>query len=162
MVAEARQTFREGLEAMPPDLGPEGFRLVLAWNRLEQEQEDEQAVRDLLPAAALLGRFDQVDSARDSLEIKKRRLSILQDRINQQAMEISRSMVGTTQRVLVEKLSKKSERQVSGRTENNRWVNFDGDPSLIGQFVDLRITAAYPNSLRGELLDDTVAEAVNA
>jgi tetratricopeptide (TPR) repeat protein len=48
MVAEARQTFREGLEAMPPDLGPEGFRLVLAWNRLEQEQEDEQAVRDLL------------------------------------------------------------------------------------------------------------------
>lgn len=48
MTAEARKTYREGLEAMPPDLGAEGFRLVLAWNRLEQEQGDEQAIRDLL------------------------------------------------------------------------------------------------------------------
>ena len=85
------------------------------------------------------------------LEVKKERLQILQTRINQQAMEISRSMVGSTQRVLVEKLSKKSERQVSGRTENNRWVNFDADASVIGDFVDVIITEALPNSLRGRL-----------
>ena len=85
------------------------------------------------------------------LQVKKERLALLQARINQQAMEISRAMVGTTQRVLVEKLSKKSERQVSGRTENNRWVNFDADSSIIGEFVDVVITEAMPNSLRGRL-----------
>jgi tRNA-2-methylthio-N6-dimethylallyladenosine synthase len=85
------------------------------------------------------------------MEVKKQRLQILQARINQQAQEISRAMVGTTQRVLVEKLSKKSSAQVSGRTENNRWVNFDADPSVIGQFVDVTITEALPNSLRGRL-----------
>jgi tRNA-2-methylthio-N6-dimethylallyladenosine synthase len=82
-------------------------------------------------------------------DIKKQRLQILQARINQQAMQISESMVGTTQRVLVEKLSKKSASQVAGRTENNRWVNFDADPSCIGEFVDVVITEALPNSLRG-------------
>jgi len=91
------------------------------------------------------------------LEVKKERLQILQTRISQQAMEISRSMVGSTQRVLVEKLSKKSERQVSGRTENSRWVNFDADPSVIGQFVDVTITEALPNSLRGRLANKEAA-----
>ncbi len=90
-------------------------------------------------------------------EVKKQRLSILQARINQQAMAVSRAMVGTTQRVLVERLSKKSDRQVTGRTENMRWVNFDGDTSLIGQFVDVVITEALPNSLRGRLIDHKVA-----
>jgi len=80
---------------------------------------------------------------------KKRRLEMLQQRINEQAAAISAGMVGTIQRVLVEKQSRKSERQVTGRTENNRWVNFDGDESLIGRFVDVRITEALPNSLRG-------------
>jgi len=83
------------------------------------------------------------------MAIKKQRLSILQARISQQSMQISRRMVGTTQRVLVEKISKKSDRQVAGRTENNRWVNFDADPSSIGDFVDVLITEALPNSLRG-------------
>ena len=83
------------------------------------------------------------------MAVKKERLQLLQARINQQAMAISEAMVGTTQRVLVEKTSKKSARQVAGRTENNRWVNFDADPSLIGQFVDVVITEALPNSLRG-------------
>ena len=83
------------------------------------------------------------------MDIKKQRLQILQARINQQAFAISEAMVGSTERVLVEKLSKKSDRQVSGRTENNRWVNFDGDASLIGEFVDVVITEALPNSLRG-------------
>mgnify|MGYP001812469221 FL=1 len=91
------------------------------------------------------------------LEVKKERLQILQARINQQALEISRGMVGTTQKVLVEKLSKKSDSQVSGRTENNRWVNFDADASLIGEFVDVVITEALPNSLRGRLANETVA-----
>ena len=86
-----------------------------------------------------------------SMDVKKQRLQVLQARISRQAMAISRSMVGTTQRVLVERISKKSTRQVSGRTENNRWVNFDGDLSCIGQFVDVVITEALPNSLRGRL-----------
>ena len=89
-----------------------------------------------------------------SMEAKKERLQILQARINQQAMEISRAMVGTTQSVLVEKPSKKNPAQLSGRTENMRWVNFDCDPSYIGQFVDVVITEALPNSLRGRLADN--------
>ena len=91
------------------------------------------------------------------MAVKKERLQLLQARINQQAMEISRAMVGTTQRVLVEKLSKKSDTQVSGRTENNRWVNFDADPAVIGDFVDVVITEALPNSLRGRLANKEAA-----
>jgi tRNA-2-methylthio-N6-dimethylallyladenosine synthase len=91
------------------------------------------------------------------LAVKKERLQILQARINQQAQAISESMVGTTQRVLVEKFSKKSASQVSGRTENNRWVNFDADASAIGHFVDVVITEALPNSLRGRLCDNQAA-----
>ena len=91
------------------------------------------------------------------MQVKKERLQILQARINQQARAISDAMVGTTQRVLVEKVSKKSASQVSGRTENNRWVNFDADPSVIGCFVDVVITEALPNSLRGRCRDSRVA-----
>ena len=87
------------------------------------------------------------------LEEKKRRLSLLQTRINQQARAISESMVGSVQRVLVERRSKKDTNQMAGRTGNMRWVNFDGSPDLIGRFVNVRITEALPNSLRGELED---------
>jgi tRNA-2-methylthio-N6-dimethylallyladenosine synthase len=90
-------------------------------------------------------------------DVKKERLQILQARINQQAQAISDAMVGTTQRVLVEKVSKKSARQVTGRTENNRWVNFDADASFIGRFVDVVITEALPNSLRGRRRDSQAA-----
>ena len=86
------------------------------------------------------------------MDVKKQRLKILQERINQQAFEISKGMVGTTQRVLVEKTSKKDDKQLAGKTENMRWVNFDADPSCIGQFVDVVITEALPNSLRGRLV----------
>jgi len=86
------------------------------------------------------------------MDVKKQRLKILQARINQQAFQISKGMVGTTQRVLVEKTSKKDDKQLAGRTENMRWVNFDADPSCLGQFVDVVITEALPNSLRGRLL----------
>ena len=91
------------------------------------------------------------------MAVKKERLQILQSRINQQAQAISDAMVGTTQRVLVEKVSKKSASQVTGRTENNRWVNFDADASLIGRFVDVVITEALPNSLRGRRRDSQAA-----
>ncbi|MGI9199660.1 MAG: tRNA (N6-isopentenyl adenosine(37)-C2)-methylthiotransferase MiaB [Woeseiaceae bacterium] len=91
------------------------------------------------------------------LDVKKQRLQILQARINQQAMDISKGMVGTTQRVLVEKISKKDSNQVAGRTENMRWVNFDADASCIGQFVDVVVTEALPNSLRGRRVDKQAA-----
>ena len=91
------------------------------------------------------------------LDVKKQRLALLQARINQQAMEIGRAMIGTTQRVLVERLSKKSSSQVCGRTENNRWVNFDGNESTIGEFVDVVITEVQSNSLRGRLANDQAA-----
>ncbi len=86
-----------------------------------------------------------------SMDIKKTRLSLLQQRINQQAMQISRKMVGTTQTVLVTGLSKKDPGQLQGRTENNRVVNFSCTKTeLIDDFTEVIITEALPNSLRGE------------
>jgi tRNA-2-methylthio-N6-dimethylallyladenosine synthase len=86
-----------------------------------------------------------------SYDEKLDRLKRLQAKISSNAMKISKSMVGTNQRILVEKKSKKGKTQLAGRTENNRWVNFDGPENLIGQFIDLTITEALPNSLRGRL-----------
>lgn len=83
---------------------------------------------------------------------KKERLYILQNRITQMAQDISRKMFGTEQRILVEGPSKKNPMELRGRTENNRVVNFEGPHAVIGQFVDVKITEALPNSLRGELL----------
>jgi tRNA-2-methylthio-N6-dimethylallyladenosine synthase len=83
---------------------------------------------------------------------KQRRLALLQHRINQQAAEISAAMVGGVERVLVERRSKKNPRQLAGRTGNMRWVNFDGEPGLIGRFADVLITEALPNSLRGRVV----------
>jgi tRNA-2-methylthio-N6-dimethylallyladenosine synthase len=83
---------------------------------------------------------------------KKARLARLQARINEMAADISRSMVGRIERVLVEKPSRKRPDQLSGRTENNRVVNFDADVTLIGRFVEVEITEALPNSLRGRLV----------
>ena len=84
---------------------------------------------------------------------KQRRLERLQALVDQQAMAISRRMVGSVQRVLVERPARKDARQLAGRTGNNRWVNFDGPASLIDHFVDVVITEALPNSLRGRLVD---------
>lgn len=92
-----------------------------------------------------------------SLERKKQRLARLQERVNQMARKISADMVGSVQRVLVERPSRKDPAQLAGRTENNRVVNLRGDAGLIGTFVDVRITAALPNSLRGELVGDSAA-----
>ena len=83
---------------------------------------------------------------------KKHRLTVLQAQINQQAAVISQSMVGSTQRILVTGESKRGLNSLQGRTENNRVVNFTcDDPALIGNFVEVKITEAYPNSLAGEL-----------
>ncbi len=94
-------------------------------------------------------------------EVKLHRLERLQQRLNGQARAISQRMVGTTQRVLVERPAKRDPRQIAGRTDNNRWVNFDGPAgrpmSLINQFADVVITEAMPNSLRGRLVEETVS-----
>jgi tRNA-2-methylthio-N6-dimethylallyladenosine synthase len=105
------------------------------------------------PAASLPDEITQ--------EIKQQRLSLLQQRLNTQARRISASMVGSRQRVLVERPARRNPRQLAGRTDNNRWVNFDGPPespqALMGRFVDVLITEAMPNSLRGRLLSGSCA-----
>ncbi|MGH1431893.1 MAG: tRNA (N6-isopentenyl adenosine(37)-C2)-methylthiotransferase MiaB [Neptuniibacter sp.] len=86
-------------------------------------------------------------------ETKKERLNILQSRIIQNAQQISRRMVDSTQRILVNGYSKKDPGLLSGRTENNRVVNFRcSNPDLIGHFADVKIVQAYANSLVGELI----------
>lgn len=85
-------------------------------------------------------------------DTKKKRLQLLQHRINQQAQLISEKMVGTQQTILITGVSRKDPGQLQGRTENNRVVNFSAsDHSLIGDFAQVQILAALPNSLRGEL-----------
>ena len=86
-------------------------------------------------------------------ELKKERLARLQETINRQAFEISRRMVGGIERVLVTGVSKRDPGRLQGRTENNRITHFPStDQALVGEFVDVRITEALPNSLRAELL----------
>ena len=84
--------------------------------------------------------------------VKTARLMRLQKRIDELASAVSESMVGSVQRVLVEGLSKKNDAELAGRTDNNRIVNFVGNPRLIHRFVDVRITSALPHSLRGEIV----------
>ena len=99
------------------------------------------------PGTPAAGLADDVPHAE-----KQRRLALLQQRLNANARAISERMVGTVQRVLVERPAKKNPLQLAGRTENNRWVNFDGPASLLDQFVDVAITEALKNSLRGRLV----------
>jgi len=131
-----------------------------------ETEKDFQATMDMIDEIGFDQSFSFIYSARPgtpaaslpddvSHQEKQQRLSLLQQRISQNAMEISQGMVGSVQRVLVEKHSKKDPRQLAGRTENNRWVNFDGPESLINQFVDVHITEGLPNSLRGRLLEAT-------
>ena len=85
-------------------------------------------------------------------DVKTTRLMRLQKRIDELAFAVSESMVGSVQRVLVEGISKKSGHELAGRSDNNRIVNFAGSPRLIGSFAEVRITAALPHSLRGEVV----------
>src|SRR5690606_25217307 len=104
------------------------------------------------PAAALT---DVVPRA-----VAQQRLEQLQALINEQAAAISASMVGSVQRILVERASKKNPRELAGRTENNRWVNFAGPSDLIGQFADVVITEPMRNSLRGRLVGGATQKSV--
>jgi len=90
-----------------------------------------------------------------SPEVKKLRLERFQQRINEMTAAISLSMIDTVQTVLVEGQAKKNPLQMQGRTENNRVVNFIGNPRLAGHFVDVYINEALPNSLRGRLISTT-------
>ena len=87
------------------------------------------------------------------METKKQRLQQLQAKLLNQANQISRKMVGSSQRILVEGYSRKSNSELAGRTENNRMVNFVGPDSLIGQFARVDITRALNNSLKGILAE---------
>jgi len=98
------------------------------------------------PAASLP---DEVEPA-----VKQERLARLQAQLETQARLISGTMVGTRQRVLIERTAKRNARELAGRTANNRWVNFAGPAHLIGHFVDVIVTAAHPHSLRGRLADE--------
>jgi tRNA-2-methylthio-N6-dimethylallyladenosine synthase len=97
------------------------------------------------PAASLP---DEIEPA-----VKQQRLARLQEQLESQARAISERMVGTRQRVLIERPAKRNARELAGRTANNRWVNFAGPATLIGRFVDVLVTAAHPHSLRGRLAD---------
>ncbi|MGH8679278.1 MAG: tRNA (N6-isopentenyl adenosine(37)-C2)-methylthiotransferase MiaB [Burkholderiales bacterium] len=90
-------------------------------------------------------------------EIKLTRLARLQAKLEQGAQSISRQMIGSVQRILVEGPSKKDPLELAGRTENNRVVNFRGAPRLTAQLIEVRITDALPHSLRGELIVEVAA-----
>jgi tRNA-2-methylthio-N6-dimethylallyladenosine synthase len=96
------------------------------------------------PAASLP---DEVEPA-----LKQERLVRLQAQLEAQATAISERMVGTVQRVLVERAARKNAQELAGRTENNRWVNFAGPSTSINQFVDVVITELRAHTLRGRLL----------
>jgi len=127
-----------------------------------ETERDFQATMDLVEEVGFDQSFSFIYSPRPGTpaaafpddvtrEEKLVRLNSLQDRINGQALAIGESMVGTVQRVLVERVSVKNKREVAGKTENNRWVNFQAEPDIIGRFVNVIITEALPNSLRGRL-----------
>ncbi len=134
----------------------------------ETEQDFEQTL-DLIRTVGFDQSFSFIYSARPgtpaaalpddiSASEKHARLDALQALVSAQARRISAGMLGTTQRVLVEKRSKKSANELAGKTENNRWVNFAGDQRYIGRFVDVVITEALPNSLRGRVAASSMQE----
>ncbi|MGD0492349.1 MAG: tRNA (N6-isopentenyl adenosine(37)-C2)-methylthiotransferase MiaB [Steroidobacteraceae bacterium] len=92
-------------------------------------------------------------------EVKQHRLDLVQQRLNAQSRAISQRMVGSRQRVLIERPAKRNEHELAGRTDNNRWVNFEGPADLINRFADVIITEARPNSLRGRLVTDDAVES---
>ena len=136
-----------------------------------EEEADFEATLELIRAVGFDQSFSFIYSARPGTpaaalddptprEIKQRRLADLQALIDSQAHAISEAMVDGVEPVLVERLSKKSDAEVTGRTENNRWVNFPGHSTLIGQIVDVHIAAALPHSLRGRLAQPSQEQSV--
>lgn len=128
-----------------------------------ETNEDFEATMDLISFVNYDMSFSFIYSARPgtpaadavddvSEDEKKQRLQILQHRINQNAQQIARNMLGSIQRILVEGPSKKDPQELTGRTENNRVVNFVGTADMIGQFVDVKITSVFSNSLRADVV----------
>jgi tRNA-2-methylthio-N6-dimethylallyladenosine synthase len=128
-----------------------------------ESDDDFEATMDLIQAMDFDLSFSFIYSARPGTpaadlpddvteETKKQRLQILQQRISQQALRIARNMLGTVQRILVEGPSKKNPMELMGRTENNRVVNFEGTPDMIGQFLDVKVTDVFANSLRADVV----------
>jgi len=111
------------------------------------------SVRPGTPAAELEDNISE--------QIKKHRLHRLKTRLDEMTQNYSQQMVGSVQTILVEGKSKKNPLQMTGRTENNRVVNFTAHPRLQGQFVDVIITEALPNSLRGRLVESSIKKVVN-
>ena len=128
-----------------------------------ESDDDFTATMDLIQAMDFDLSFSFIYSARPGTpaadlpddvteETKKLRLQLLQQRINQQALRIASGMLNTEQRILVEGPSKKNPMELTGRTENNRVVNFEGQPNMIGKFIDVKITSVFANSLRGDVI----------
>ena len=135
-----------------------------------ETEEDFQRTLDLIDAVGFDQSYSFVYSRRPGTpaaelpddvpeELKRERLHRLQARIDASAAQIGQRMVGTVQRVLVDRPSRKSASQLAGRTENNRVVNFDGEAGLIGRFAGVLITEALPNSLRGRLAAAALARS---
>ncbi|MGH8579148.1 MAG: tRNA (N6-isopentenyl adenosine(37)-C2)-methylthiotransferase MiaB [Gammaproteobacteria bacterium] len=131
-----------------------------------ETERDFEATVDLVARIGFDHSFSFIFSARPGtpaaslpdavpLTVKKRRLASLQDRLRQTAERISDAMVGKVERVLVEGPSRKDPAQLCGRTENNRVVNFSAPAATVGEFLNILITKALPNSLRGELVSST-------
>lgn len=158
-ILEFKQKIRK-LRAIRPDITISSDFIV---GFPGETEEDFQKLMDLVKDVNFDQSFSFIYSKRPGtpaadlpddtpMEVKKDRLKRLQDLLNSNAQIISRQMVGTEQRILVEGTSKKDDNVLAGRTENNRIVNFIGDKSLIGQFAMVKITESLPNSLRGELI----------
>jgi tRNA-2-methylthio-N6-dimethylallyladenosine synthase len=125
-----------------------------------ETDKDFEATMDLVRGIGFDGGYSFIYSKRPGtpaamlddnvpIAVKKERLAALQALLAQQAADVSAAMVGTQQQILVDSVSRKNANELSGRTENNRVVNFPGDQQLIGQFVSVRITEVLSNSLRG-------------
>jgi tRNA-2-methylthio-N6-dimethylallyladenosine synthase len=157
-VLEYKQKIRK-LRAVRPDIALSSDFIV---GFPGETESDFQQTMDLVESLNFDQSFSFVYSARPgtpaasypdnvSLEEKKARLQRLQAQLNAQAGAISEGMVGSVQRLVVEGPSKKNPKELAGRTENNRVVNFPGPPALIGRMAEVQITAALANSLRGRL-----------
>ena len=131
-----------------------------------ETERDFQATLDLIADAAFDQAYSFIYSRRPGTpaaalpddvthDEKQRRLERLQTLVGEQSARYARAMVGTVQRVLVERAARRDAHQLAARTSNNRWVNFDGPATLIDRYVDVEITEAMPNSLRGRLAEPT-------
>lgn len=158
-VLEYKQKLRK-LRAVRPDISISTDIIV---GFPGESDEDFMATMNLIADAGFDQSFSFIYSRRPGTpaaslpdevapEVKQRRLELVQQRLNAQARAISERMVGSRQRVLVERPAKRNPQELAGRTDNNRWVNFEGPAGLINRFAEVLITEARPNSLRGRLV----------